>query len=84
MAVAWKRVRWLAALLLAGLMTGCAALVPAPIEYLSQDPPPGALLHGQKRYVDDGRCPAGQVKQLIGGDAKRNIPRQVECVPRPQ
>ena len=25
---------------------------------------------GQTAYVDDGRCPAGQVKQFIGGDAE--------------
>ena len=35
-------------------------------------------------YVDDGQCPDGQVKRLIGGDAKKSIPRHVECVARPQ
>ncbi|MGY3856921.1 DUF6719 family protein [Aeromonas veronii] len=84
MAVTWKRGGLLAMGCAAALMAGCATLVPEPVEYLPQDPPPGGLAYGKKVYVDDGQCPASQVKQLIGGDAKRNIPRQVECVPRPQ
>lgn len=83
MVVAWKGMKWLG-MSVAGLMAGCATLVPVPVEYLDRDPPPGTIPYGEKRYVDDGQCPAGQVKQLIGGDAKKNIPRQVECVPRPQ
>ncbi|MCH7372214.1 MULTISPECIES: DUF6719 family protein [Aeromonas] len=84
MAVAWKRSMLLALLPVVSLVSGCAIVTPAPVEYLPQDPPPGGLAYGKKVYVDDGQCPASQVKQLIGGDAKRNIPRQVECVPRPQ
>ena len=84
MAVAGKRGGVLALWCGALLMSGCSVLAPVPITYLSQDPPPGRLPHGETAYVDDGRCPAGQVKRLIGGDAKQNIPRKVECVPRPQ
>lgn len=84
MRVAWKRRGWLAVMLVAGLISGCAVMAPAPIEYLPQDPPPGAVPYGQQVYVDDGRCPDAQVKRIVGGDAKKNIPRQVECVPRPQ
>ena len=56
MAVAWKRVRWLAALLVAGLMTGAPPRCRPPSN-ISGSQDPGALPHGQKRYVDDGRCP---------------------------
>lgn len=65
-------------------LSGCTLLQPVPVEYLEHDPPPGAIPHGKVVYVDDGQCPAGKVKKLIGGDAKKNIPRHVECVPRPQ
>lgn len=86
MRVAWKRRGLLAMLLVAGLGSGCAMFAPKPepIAYLPQDPPPGAVPYGKRVYVDDGRCPDAQVKLIVGGDAKRNIPRQVECVPRPQ
>ncbi|AHE49947.1 hypothetical protein AH4AK4_2506 [Aeromonas hydrophila 4AK4] len=81
-------VRWKSALLSGGLLlslvSGCAYLAPIPISYLSQDPAPGKLPYGQVAYVDDGQCPDGQVKRLIGGDAKKSIPRHVECVARPQ
>lgn len=82
--MAWKRVKGGGALCLMALMSGCSAPAPVPITYLSQDPPPGALPHGELAYVDDGRCPGDQVKRLIGGDGKRNVPRKVACVPRPR
>ncbi|WP_323888508.1 DUF6719 family protein [Aeromonas caviae] len=86
MAVAGKRGGMLALWCSALLMSGCSGFAPAPIPvtYLSQDPPPGRLPLGETAYVDDGRCPPEQVKRLIGGDAKRNVPRKVECVARPQ
>lgn len=83
MVVRWKNALLSGGLLL-GLVSGCAYLAPAPISYLSQDPAPGKLPYGQVAYVDDGQCPDGQVKRLIGGDAKKSIPRHVECVARPQ
>ena len=86
MAVAGKRGGMLALWCGALLMSGCSGFAPAPIPvtYLSQDPAPGILPYGKVAYVDDGKCPAGQVKRLIGGDAKKSIPRRVECVARPQ
>ncbi|MDX7898196.1 DUF6719 family protein [Aeromonas media] len=83
MAVRWKSVLLSGGLLL-GLVSGCAHFAPTPITYLSQDPAPGKLPYGKVAYVDDGQCPADQVKRLIGGDGKKNIPRLVECVARPQ
>lgn len=84
MAVTWMRGGLLAVGCAAALMSGCVALAPEPIEYLPKDPPPGAVPYGKQVYVDDGRCPDTQVKRIVGGDAKRNIPRQVECVVKPQ
>ena len=83
MVVIWKKALLSGGLLL-GLVSGCANFAPTHIEYLSQDPPPGTIPYGRVVYVDDGQCPDGQVKRLIGGDASKNIPRHVECVPRPQ
>lgn len=84
MVVIRKGMRLSGGLLLLGLVSGCTVLAPAPITYLGQDPAPGTLPYGEVAYVDDGQCPDSQVKRLVGGDAKKNIPRQVECVPRPQ
>ncbi len=49
---------------------------------LKAEPPKGGLKTGQKVLVDDGSCPAGQVKQVTGGSS--NTPRLKECVPMPQ
>lgn len=84
MAVIWKSALLSGGLLLVGLVSGCANFAPTHITYLSQDPAPGKLPYGKLAYVDDGQCPDGQVKRLIGGDAKKSIPRHVECVPRPK
>ena len=83
MVVRWKRARLSGGLLL-GLVSGCATFAQVPTEYLSQDPPPSAIPYGKVVYVADGQCPDGQVKKLTGGDAKKSIPRHVECVPRPK
>jgi hypothetical protein len=49
----------------------------------AQEPPvgKGALSFGEKALVDDGSCPAGQIKEITGGDRKTS--RQRRCVPRP-
>lgn len=78
----WMGTRALVVWSVAAAGAGCTML--APVEYLKQDPPPGAIPYGKVVYVDDGKCPAQEVKLLRGGDASRNIPRHVECVPRPQ
>ena len=46
----------------------------------AREPPKnvGALGHFEKAYVNDGACPAGQIKEIIGG--KPGIGRQVRCV----
>lgn len=46
-----------------------AALISAvgAVEILKREPTPGKLLLGEHVYVDDGSCPKGKVKLVIGG-----------------
>jgi hypothetical protein len=56
----------------------------ASAELPRQMPKDGVLSPGEVVLVDDGRCPAGEVKQVTGGNKAKNIPREVRCVPKPQ
>ena len=76
------------ALLLCLTVAACSA---GP-KILTADPPTGALFPGQIALVDDGSCPAGQIKQVVGGSnrvygtdiAKNGVTRTHSCIPRPQ
>jgi len=35
---------------------------------LKQEPPIGQMREGQRVLVDDGSCPPGQIKEVIGGN----------------
>jgi hypothetical protein len=35
---------------------------------VKQEPPMGAMREGQILLVDDGSCPAGQIKRVVGGN----------------
>jgi hypothetical protein len=52
------------------LLTVVASLagLPAAAEVLKHEPPMGALTRGQRVLVDDGTCPPGQIKEVVGGD----------------
>lgn len=71
-------------LLLSGLLT-----VADPPPILTEAPGRGALREGQRVLVDDRTCPAGQVREIIGGSnaGQRGggsaAPRQSRCIPRP-
>jgi hypothetical protein len=59
----------------------------AVAEVLKRAPPMGALKPGQVVLVDDGSCPAGQIRQLTGGDhvkagGKQHAERRSRCVAR--
>ena len=56
----------------------------ATAELPRQMPKDGVLSPGEVVLVDDGRCPAGEVKQVTGGNKAKSIPREVKCVPKPQ
>jgi hypothetical protein len=54
--------------------------------YLKQEPPAGTIPSGVVVLVDDGTCPAGQIKQVTGGNgsaAAGGTNRQRKCIPRP-
>ena len=67
--------RLLAGLALLGL-AGCTQTIH------KMEPPAGTLPAGQKVLVDDGSCPAGQIKQVTGAPS-RGAERKRECVPAP-
>ena len=47
---------------------------PAGAQYiLKADPAKDLLMAGQKVYVDDGSCPAGQIKEITAADRKAGI-----------
>jgi Family of unknown function (DUF6719) len=77
--------RLVAMILAAGLASAFAGTATAAI--LKQEPPLGKLKYGQRVLVDDGTCPRGQIKEVIGGDhvkvgGKRRIERRRRCIPR--
>ncbi len=51
---------------------------------VKQEPPAGALRHGQRVLVDDGSCPTGQIKEVIGAsDASgKGERRRRRCIRR--
>jgi hypothetical protein len=54
---------------------------------VKQEPPMGAMREGQILLVDDGSCPAGQIKRVVGGNhtkvgGTKQIVRTSSCVPR--
>jgi hypothetical protein len=78
-----------------GLVAAVALLVTVTasqvwaVEILKKEPPAGALTAGQAVYVDNGRCPKGQVDQvgagtLSGGGRTKTTPRTHTCVPIPK
>ena len=59
----------------------------AKAETLKKEPAMGALKEGQVVFVDDGTCPAGQIKKVIGGNhvkagGYKHIERIRTCVAR--
>ncbi len=64
-----------------------AAACQAKAEVLKKEPPMGQMREGQITLVDDGTCPAGQIKQVIGGNhvsvgGTKHILRTRRCIPR--
>jgi hypothetical protein len=54
-----------------------------PHIYPQSEPPAGTIPYGAVIYVDDGTCPAGQIKRVIGGNDQQGIPRMRSCVTMP-
>jgi len=61
-----------------------AAAVPAfTRELLQKEPEIGMLPTGAAALVDDGTCPPGQIKQVVGGSISAGVPRTRSCIARP-
>lgn len=65
------------------LCANAAATASTPIQMLKEMPVKGTLRQGDVVYVDNGRCPPGEVKKITGGNQSSGVPRHVECVKRP-
>ena len=59
------------------------AAAPAAAEVLKEEPPKNSLPRGKVVYVDDGSCPAGEIKEITGGSQDKGVRRQVRCIKRP-
>ena len=55
----------------------------AATDTLKEVPKPGDLPHGKTVYVDDGKCPKGEIKEVTGGSQEKGLSRTVRCVKRP-
>ena len=62
----------------------------ADAEKILKSEPEGHLRPGQRVLVDDGTCPNGQIKEIIGGSnrvygtsiRRPGTPRLTQCIPR--
>ena len=60
-----------------------AALSLLAVTILTREPEPGELRLGQRVYVDDGTCPAGQIKEVAGANPTASgVVRSRPCVAR--
>jgi uncharacterized protein DUF6719 len=58
----------------------------ARAETVKVEPAMGKLKLGQRVLVDDGSCPKGQIKEVVGGDhvkvgGTQQIERRRRCIP---
>ena len=78
--------RQVQALLLRVSVFGVIVLLPsrATPEYLKEIPKDGEIPYGKVVYVDDKKCPKGEIKEITGGSQEKKIPRKTRCVKRPR
>ena len=66
---------------LISFVASCIALAVTVV--VPREPDPGEIRLGQKVYVDDGSCPAGQVKEVSGAKlTPQGVQRTRKCVPK--
>jgi hypothetical protein len=66
-----------------GIVMSLGAAVPAAAEQVSREQDIVGLRLGQKILVDDGSCPAGQIKEVYGANlTPAGINPTRKCVPR--
>ncbi|MGB8606849.1 DUF6719 family protein [Bradyrhizobium sp.] len=63
------------------------ALAGAAVAQVTREPAMGAMKEGEVVLVDDGSCPKGQIKRIVGGNhvkagGYKQIVRTRSCVPR--
>jgi hypothetical protein len=46
------------------------------------EPSEGSVKEGERLLVDDGTCPKGQIKEIVGGNIVKRVKRQRRCIPR--
>jgi hypothetical protein len=56
-------------------------------QVVKTEPKMGALREGQRVLVDDGKCPSGQIMEVIGGNHRKvggtkTIERTRRCIPK--
>jgi hypothetical protein len=69
---------------------GVAVAIPmerAAAQIVKKEPAMGAMKEGERVLVDDGSCPKGQIKEVIGGNhtkvgGKKQIERRRRCIAR--
>ena len=66
-----------------GLSFGAVCRAQGKVELLKEEPPKGSVPFDKIVYVDDRSCPKGDVKEIVGGNQEKSIPRRVRCVKRP-
>lgn len=76
------------AVILAQVLLGGLCLVvlaaPANAEQVRRESDITDLRLGQRIFVDDGSCPAGQIKQVTGAKlSTAGVVRRIVCVARP-
>jgi hypothetical protein len=59
----------------------------AAAQIVKREPAMGAMTEGQRVLVDDGSCPKGQIKEVIGGNhtkvgGKKKLERTRRCIAR--
>ena len=68
------------------LLIVCGTLLadlPAAAQQFSREQDIGNLRLGQRVLVDDGTCPAGQIKEVLGAKmTETGVARTSKCVPR--
>jgi hypothetical protein len=66
-----------------GIVVSLGFVVPATAEQVSREQDIVGLRLGQKIMVDDGSCPAGQIKEVYGSNlTPGGVTPTRKCVPR--
>jgi hypothetical protein len=64
-------------------LVACGTLIACAPPMLETEPPGGTVPHNTVVLVDDGTCPADQIKKITGGSDDLGIPRTRQCISRP-